>query len=131
MSLRSRFRSSFRQEACRSVKTREVVRRVRNDCSIELDTNAYSVPWRLIGEDVRVQVAQGTVTAFHGTKEVARHRQSLGRRQRITDDVHFTGVTRERPAAGGAGEDAPPAPEVSSLLRPLTDYQSVVEEAGR
>jgi hypothetical protein len=27
-----------------------LVRTVRNDCAIELDGNAYSVPWRLIGE---------------------------------------------------------------------------------
>ena len=109
-------------------QVREVTRRVRNDCGVELDTNTYSVPWRLIGEDVRVQAAHGTVTVFHGTKEVARHRQSLGRRQRITDKAHFAGITRDHPAGGP--DDAPPAPPASSLLRPLTDYQSVVEEVG-
>jgi transposase len=38
---------------------REVARRVQADCTIELDTNAYSVPWRLIGETVQVVVAGG------------------------------------------------------------------------
>ncbi len=33
---------------------RELSRRVGPDCAVELDTNAYSVPWRLIGERVRV-----------------------------------------------------------------------------
>jgi len=35
------------------------LRRVQADCSIEIATNAYSVPWRLIGETVRVVVAGG------------------------------------------------------------------------
>ena len=29
---------------------RELVRKVQADCAVEIDTNAYSVPWRLIGE---------------------------------------------------------------------------------
>jgi len=32
-------------------------RRVRNDCAVEVDGNTYSVPWRLIGEQVEVVVA--------------------------------------------------------------------------
>lgn len=42
-------------------QVRELVRRVQADCTIELDTNAYSVPWRLIGETVEVVVAGGRV----------------------------------------------------------------------
>jgi hypothetical protein len=37
---------------------RELARRVHSDCAIEVDTKAYSVPWRLIGE--RVQVSDRT-----------------------------------------------------------------------
>ena len=29
---------------------RELIRRVQSDCAVEIDGNAYSVPWRLIGE---------------------------------------------------------------------------------
>jgi hypothetical protein len=32
---------------------RELIRRVQSDCAIEIDGNAYSVPWRLISETVR------------------------------------------------------------------------------
>lgn len=32
---------------------RDLVRKVRPDCAIDLDTNSYSVPWRLIGESVQ------------------------------------------------------------------------------
>ena len=35
---------------------RELTRKVQADCAIEVDGNAYSVPWRLIGEQVRVTV---------------------------------------------------------------------------
>ena len=31
---------------------RELARRVQADCAVEIDTNSYSVPWRLIGENV-------------------------------------------------------------------------------
>jgi transposase len=39
-------RSPFRQ-------LRELARRVQADCCVQVDGNAYSVPWRLIGEGVR------------------------------------------------------------------------------
>jgi hypothetical protein len=35
---------------------RELVRKVQADCVVEVDSNAYSVPWRLIGESVRVAI---------------------------------------------------------------------------
>jgi transposase len=58
----ARRRSSFRRPeagALRSIAgvppfamARELVRKVQADCVIEVDSNAYSVPWRLIGENV-------------------------------------------------------------------------------
>jgi len=40
---------------------RDLVRKVQADCAIDLDTNSYSVPWRLIGESVQVVVLGGLV----------------------------------------------------------------------
>ena len=40
---------------------RDLLRRVGADCAIEVDGNAYSVPWRLIGERVRVTVGGDAV----------------------------------------------------------------------
>ena len=54
----------------------------------------YSVPWRLIGERVRVLVAAETVRITHAGSEVARHHRSAGRRGRIVDRTHFAGVAR-------------------------------------
>jgi transposase len=106
---------------------RELRRRVGPDCAVELDTNAYSVPWRLIGERVRVLVTAETVRITHAGIEVACHRRSAGRRGRITDRTHFDGV------AGAAGrlirtetsEDAGSAVPAPGLLRPLAEYEAV------
>ena len=40
----------------------DLVRRVSSDCCIEVDTNTYRVPWRLICETVRVVVSGGRVS---------------------------------------------------------------------
>ena len=80
-------------------QVRELIRRVSSDCCVEIDTNAYSVPWRLIGETVQVVVAGGRVSIQHGGAEVAVHAESAGRRQRLVETAHFAGVV----AGGGTG----------------------------
>ncbi|MCA1458959.1 hypothetical protein I6F35_38590 [Bradyrhizobium sp. BRP22] len=41
---------------------------VQADCAVEIDGNAYSVPWRLIGEAVRATFADGVVRIHHGAR---------------------------------------------------------------
>ena len=105
--------------------TRELSRRVGPDCAVELDTNAYSVPWRLIGEHVRVLVTSETVRITHAGIEVARHQRSAGRRGRIIDRVHFDGVAGAagRMIRGGAAADDAPC-VMPALLRPLAEYEA-------
>jgi hypothetical protein len=43
------------------LQVRELTRRVHTDACFELDTNRYSVPWRLIGETVTVVVSERQV----------------------------------------------------------------------
>ena len=62
------------------VQMRELVRRVNAEGCIELDTNAYSVPWRLIGETVTVVVSADTVAVEYAGEEVARHARLAGSR---------------------------------------------------
>jgi len=50
---------------------RELVRKVQADCAVEVDSNAYSVPWRLIGESVQVSVSAGRVRIRHAGRLVA------------------------------------------------------------
>jgi hypothetical protein len=113
-------RAPFRQ-------IRDLVRRVQADCCVEVDGNAYSVPWRLIGEGVRVEVAAGRVRILHGGREVAAHDERASRRERALDPAHFKGIVGfSRPVVRGS---APGTADVSSpepeLLRPLAEYEAV------
>ncbi|MFO1079211.1 MAG: IS21 family transposase [Reyranellaceae bacterium] len=100
---------------------RDLIRRVQSDCCVEVDTNAYSVPWRLIGETVRVVLAGGRVSIVHAGREVALHAETAGRRQRLIEPAHFAGIAPSRPAV-------PPVAALPSaeLLRPLDDYERLV-----
>jgi transposase len=106
-------------------QVRELVRRVQPDCSVEVDTNAYSVPWRLIGETVRVVVAGGRVSIRHGGGEVAAHPESAGRRQRLVEPAHFAGIMPARPGARPAASPPPTPPPTADLLRPLQEYEQL------
>ena len=108
---------------------RELSRRVGADCAVEVDTNAYSVPWRLIGERVHVLVTAKTVTIVHAGVEVACHPRSAGRRGRVVDRAHFQGVSGAegraiRAAAAAVEGEAVPIP-APALLRPLAEYEAV------
>jgi hypothetical protein len=107
---------------------RVLERRVRNDCAVEVDGNAYSVPWRLIGEQVEVIVAGGQVRVRHGANEVAVHAIAEGRRQRVVDARHLEGVA----GVGGQPVRAQPEPLQQrlpqvppALLRPLAEYEAI------
>src|SRR5690348_4122387 len=104
---------------------RELVRRVQADCAIEVDGNSYSVPWRLIGENVQVVVAEGRVHIHHGGAEVAVHGETTGRRQRMFDPAHFHGVAAVARAVCAAEPAAVSLPE-PALLRPLAEYEQAV-----
>jgi transposase len=111
--------------------TRDLVRRVGSDCAVEVESNSYSVPWRLIGERVRVTLGAGMVRISHAGREVAAHAVLEGRRGRSTEPAHFEGVAgfggraviREASTTAGG---APTAAEVPALLRPLAEYEAVV-----
>jgi transposase len=108
-------------------RIRELRRKVQADSTIELDTNHYSVPWRLIGLAVTVEVSEASVRILHAGAEVARHEPASGRRQRVIDARHLEGVVglypnRRDPTASGADT---PVPE-PNLLRPLAEYEAVL-----
>jgi hypothetical protein len=108
-------------------QVRELKRRVESDCMIELDTNRYSAPWRLIGETVDVAVAGGRVSIRHAGREVAVHAETTGRRQRVWDPAHLVGVVGgPRPAPQPAGPNPAVAAAEPDLLRPLAEYERLV-----
>jgi transposase len=99
---------------------RDLTRKVQSDCAVDLDTNSYSVPWRLIGESVQVVVLGGRVVVRHAGQVVADHALCAGRRQRIVDRAHLAGVV------GASGPVRVPASPPPTLLRPLAEYEALV-----
>ena len=106
---------------------RELVRRVQPDCAIDVGTNSYSVPWRLIGERVRVTIAGGIIRIAHAGRLVAMHEERRGRRERAVDPAHFAGVAGFREKVRAQPAD-PPSLALSqpALLRPLAEYEAAI-----
>jgi len=106
---------------------RELIRRVGSDCMVEIDGNAYSVPWRLIGESVLVTVTDASLRIHHAGCEVAVHAALSGRRQRAIDPAHYAGVAGVivRSTVSPSVPE-PSAAEPSSLLRPLGEYETLL-----
>ncbi len=107
-------------------QVRDLIRRVSSDCCVEVDTNAYSVPWRLIGETVRVVVAGGRVAVEHGGAQVAVHPESAGRRQRLVETAHFAGLSPAPRPARPIEAPPPDSPPAADLLRPLREYEQAI-----
>jgi hypothetical protein len=101
---------------------RDLVRKVRPDCAIDLDTNSYSVPWRLVGETVQVVVLAGRIIVRHAGEVVADHPVCAGRRQRIVDRAHLAGLVGAGPPRATSLPPCPPP----ALLRPLAEYEALV-----
>lgn len=107
---------------------RDLTRKVHNDCCVEVDTNHYSVPWRLIGEEVTVHVTDGLVMIFHAGMEMARHAQSIGRRERVLQKTHFEGVSTGHSVQKGDilhQEAIDGDKSIPELLRPLSEYEAI------
>nr|WP_314467963.1 IS21 family transposase [uncultured Novosphingobium sp.] len=101
---------------------RDLIRKVRPDCAIDLDTNCYSVPWRLVGETVQVVVLAGRVIVRHAGEVIADHPMCEGRRQRVMDRAHLAGLVGTGSVRAAT---SPPIPS-PALLRPLSEYEAVV-----
>lgn len=106
-------------------KQRELSRIVATDAFVDVDTNRYSVPWRLIGEPVHVALAHGAVVVRHAGRVVARHAQHRGRHERIVEPRHLAGLVRI-PGGGAPAPDEASQPPDASLLRPLAQYEALV-----
>jgi hypothetical protein len=104
---------------------RELTRRVQNDACVDIDTNHYSVPWKLIGAEVTVQVGGGQIRIHHAGSEVACHDARLGRRERAVDRAHLHGIVPCRPDPANDAAAAPTMPPGIELLRSLAEYEQV------
>jgi hypothetical protein len=98
--------------------TRLLQRRVQADCCVEVERNTYSVPWRLIGEPVHVELGGGRIRIFHAGRQIAEHVERWGRRERAVLAEHFVGVA-------GAWPPSAMATTANELLRPLAEYAAL------
>lgn len=105
---------------------RELVRKVQADCVIEIDSNAYSVPWRLIGETVRVVITGDVLRVSHAGREVAVHPRRTGRFERVVDPLHYAGVVGSSAKPRAEIMQLPDAIGSPELLRPLLEYERLV-----
>ena len=80
------------------VQKREVMRKIHNDATVEVDRNRYSVPWKLVGQDVSVHIFDGEVVIFllPDFIEIARQAECIGKRQRVIAKGHLEGIIRSR-----------------------------------
>ena len=113
------------------LQVRELNRRVHTDACIELDTNRYSVPWKLIGETVTVVVAEQQVRVLYASQEVACHAQCGDRRSGVIERGHLVGIVGAHLVGASwlarPGAAATPLPEAAAeLLRPLTEYETAL-----
>jgi len=120
-------RSSLRAlpEMAVVVPARRLVRRVACDALVDVDTARYSVPHRLVKEQLEVLVLEEQVVIFRGSDEVARHRCATEPRQRVIDPRHYDGLWRpwEKAASEIALEDVFPG-------RTLAAYEAIVQGGG-
>jgi transposase len=104
---------------------RELTRRVQTDACVNVDTNHYSVPWRLIGAEVSVVVGDGQIRIHHAGVEVGRHDRRFGRRERAVNRAHLHGIvpcSRDL-QVGMTDVGAGLMPPGTELLRPLAEYE--------
>ena len=112
------------------LQVRELSRRVHSDACIEIDTNRYSVPWKLIGESVTVVVAERQVRVLYAGQEVACHAQNPGRRTTVIERAHLAGIVGAHAlGVSWLPRHSAPLPVVArpaELLRPLQEYETVL-----
>jgi transposase len=110
-------------------QVRELTRRVQSDACVELDTNRYSVPWKLIGETVTVTATEQMVRVYHAGQEVACHAYSQLRRATVIERKHLEGIVGAQFAGVtwlARPVPPPPDPAPAELLRPLQEYERVL-----
>lgn len=120
-------RAALRPLPQRPLPRREqrLCRRVAHDALVDVDTVRYSVPHRLVRDQVEVVIADEVVTIFHGAALVATHARAHEPHARVVDPAHYAGLWR----APSAMET--PAPTLASLGRDLADYAAVVTGGAR
>jgi len=99
----------------------DLVQSVHSEKTIYLryDGNDYSIPHHLVGKRLTLVASQSMVRILDGAVEIARHRRSYDRHQRIDDPVHIANlVALKRKALGAtaAGRLKHAVPQIETFL---------------
>jgi hypothetical protein len=82
----------------------DLVKPIRSDKTIyvRFDLNDYSIPPEAVGKQLTLVANPETVRLLDGANEIARHRRSYGRHERIEDPVHIAALVEDKRKALGA-----------------------------
>jgi transposase len=69
---------------------------------IRFDLNDYTIPPTLVGHQLNLIASDTSVRFLQGTNEVARHRRSYDRHQRVEDPAHIEALLKEKQRARGS-----------------------------
>lgn len=86
---------------------------------VRFDLNDYSIPHTAIHRPLTLIASDSELRILDGQTEIARHRRSYDKRQRITDPKHHRALVEHKRKALGATPDSrllAVAPEVETLL---------------
>jgi transposase len=72
---------------------------VSKEARVRLDTNSYSVPFRLVGKSVHIRADDHKVRIMHDGVEVAAHARCWDRRRHVQDPAHIEELLARRKAA--------------------------------
>jgi transposase len=117
-------RQTLRALPVRALPRREqrLRRRVAHDALVDVDTVRYSVPHRLVGDDVEVVLDAQIVRIFQGAVLIATHGRSTEPFTRVIDPAHYEGLWR-RPAESS---DRSGPSSLAGLGRDLTAYAVII-----
>jgi transposase len=107
---------------------------VADDWLVSIDTNRYSVPWRLIGKTVTVVRVGGSWQISHRGQLVAEHAVLVGRHQLSVKPEHGPGAAarnaRKRYSEHAAANESNAADRLHTVeVRDLAIYEQMLEVA--
>lgn len=76
--------------------------RAQKTIYLRFDLNEYSIPPTAVRRDLTLVASENTVRVLDGTTEVASHRRSYDRQQRVEDAAHIDALLREKQRARGS-----------------------------
>jgi Mu transposase, C-terminal domain len=104
------------------------VHRVDSFSRVQVRTNRYSVPVRLVGQRVEVQLGAGEVVVLHAGQSVARHERLAGRHGERLELDHYLELLWRKP---GALERSGPLSQARAEGRWPAEYEQLWGELRR